>query len=76
MKSRKSSGLLDLDRDLPTSRDDVIALRSARGSDIADLKTYLEFLARFPAPSTEELRAKKGPRGPQPFELKPFAGGR
>jgi hypothetical protein len=69
MKSKESSRLLDLDRDLPTSAEDIVALRQARKESIQDLKTYFEFLSRFPAPSTEELRARKGPRGPQLFEL-------
>jgi hypothetical protein len=70
MKSKESAKLLDLDRDLPTSKEDVAALRQARKCDSTNLKTYFEFLALFPAPSTEELRAKKGPHGPKPFELK------
>jgi hypothetical protein len=69
MKFKESSKLLDLDRDLPTNAEDIVALRQARKVDITDLKTYFEFLACFPAPSTEELRARKGPRGPKPFEL-------
>lgn len=71
MRSKKSSRFLDLDRDLPTSAEDVIALRQARKDIICDLKTYLEFLASFPAPSLEELRDRKGPAGEKPFELPP-----
>jgi hypothetical protein len=74
MKSKESSRLLDLERDLPTSVEDIIALRQTRRSDTADLKTYFEFLSQFPVSSTEELRARKGPRGPQPFELKSVVG--
>jgi hypothetical protein len=69
MKSRKSSRLLDLSRDLPTSAADVIGLRQARGSDRMNLEAYLECLAGFPAPTLEELRARKGPAGDKPFEL-------
>jgi hypothetical protein len=69
MKSKESSRLLDLDRDLPTNAADILALRRARKDKIQDLKTYLEFLASFQAPSTSALRARKGPSGIKPFEL-------
>ena len=69
MKSRESSKLLDLDRDLPTSAADIAALRRAGRHRIQDLKAYFEFLARFRAASTQELSFRKGPAGPRPFEL-------
>jgi len=69
MKSKESSKILDLDRDLPTSAADILALGRARNNRIQDLKTYLEFLAGFPAPSTPALGARKGPAGPKRFEL-------
>jgi hypothetical protein len=69
MKSKKSSRLLDLDRAFPTSAEDIVALRRAGIDGMQDLKTYLEFLSNFPPPSIEELRARKGPAGPKPFEL-------
>jgi hypothetical protein len=69
MKSKKSSRLLDLSRDLPTSVADVIALRRARESGRLNLETYLRFLAGCPAPPLNELRARKGPAGDKPFEL-------
>ena len=69
MKSKESSRLLDLDRDLPTSAADILALRQARRDRIQDLKTYLEFLSSFPDASAAALRARKGPAGSKPFEL-------
>ena len=69
MKSRKSSRPLNLSRDLPTSAADVSALRQAQQSSRMDLESYLKFLAGFPAPSLDELRARKGPAGSKPFEL-------
>jgi hypothetical protein len=69
MKYKKSSRLLDLDHDLPTSSADIFALRRARSDRITHFKTYLEFLACFPLPSTSALGARKGPAGPKPFEL-------
>jgi hypothetical protein len=69
MKSRKSTRLLDLSLDLPTSAADVAALRAVRQRNSMDLEAYLKFLASFPAPSLEELRARRGPAGDRPFEL-------
>ena len=69
MNSRRSSKILDLDRDLPTSPADVLALRNARKEDRPSLKTYLELLAGFPGPSLNVLRARKGPVGIKPFDL-------
>jgi hypothetical protein len=69
MKSRESSRLLDLSRDLPTGAADVIALRNARESGRMNLEAYLKFLASCPAPTLDELRARRGPAGDKPFEL-------
>ena len=69
MNCKKSLKLLDLDRDLPTSAADILALRRARIDEIKNLKTYLEFLASFPDPSSPELGSRKGPAGLKPFEL-------
>ena len=69
MKSDKSSRLLDLNRDLPTSTADVIALRQARKDERQNLEAYLEFLANVAASSAAALRARKGPAGTKPFEL-------
>ena len=56
---------LDLERDLPTSREDVEALRRHAHPPVKDL---LIWLARLPRPSAEDLAKRKGPRG-EPFEL-------
>jgi hypothetical protein len=69
MKSKKSLRLLDLDRDLPTTAADIFALRQARRDKIKDLKSYLEFLSRFPAPSTVALSERKSSAGSKPFKL-------
>lgn len=57
--------LLDLERDLPVTPEDVAALRRLRYPRVDD---YLAALSRLPAPSPEELAARRGPRG-EPFEL-------
>ena len=70
MKSKNCSDKIDLARDLPTTAEDVAALRRAGvRSGRLDLVDYLRFLAQFPAPSAAELRAKGGARAAMPFEL-------
>jgi hypothetical protein len=69
MKSSKSSTLLDLNHDLPTTAADVLALRRARQDAIRGLETGMEFPADFIAATPAALRARKGPSGLKPFEL-------
>jgi len=69
MKSASSCKLLDLERDLPTTSEDVLAMRRARESQPLNLAAYLEFLASFPPSPMSALRARKGPAGLKPFEL-------
>lgn len=60
---------LDLDRDLPTTAEDIAVLRRLRYTPRPiDFATYLRFLASLPEPTWEQLRAKRGPHG-EPFEL-------
>lgn len=70
MKSSGSPESLSLDRDLPTTSDDVAALARLRASRAVDLVAYLRFLAGFPPPSLAALRARRGPGG-VPFVLAP-----
>jgi hypothetical protein len=69
MKSAKSYELFDLEQDLPTSREDILALRRAREVHGLSFAGYLEFLANFAPLSLPALRARKGPAGIKPFEL-------
>ncbi len=69
MKSANSSEILDLDQGIPTTWDDVIALRRARNSQRMSLSAYFDFLSRLPQPSMAELRTRKHPAGIKPFEL-------
>ena len=69
MKSGERSDSLDLDRDLPTTPEDVEALRRVRSLAPIDFEAYLRFLEQVPAPSIGSLRLKRGPRGDDPFEL-------
>jgi len=61
--------MLDLERDLPTTAEDVAALRRAKTILRLDLESYLRFLRQVPAPTASSLRTKRGPRGDRPFEL-------
>jgi hypothetical protein len=60
---------IDLDKGLPTTREDVIALQPVRSLGTLDLEGYLAFLSRLRMPGASAQRAKSGPRGGPPFEL-------
>ncbi len=69
MKSKKSSGLLDLDRDSALTQADVNALKRnpfVRGMDFAN---YLLFLQSIGDADLTMLRRKKSPGGSEPFDL-------
>lgn len=61
--------MLNLDSDLPTSEQDILALRRARNIPKLDLAGFLQFLAHFDPPHSDLLRKRKGPRGSTRFEL-------
>ncbi len=69
MKSANSNKLVNLEQDLPTSREDILALRLARECRRLSFEDYLAFLASFPPVSMDELRARKGPAGDKSFEI-------
>jgi hypothetical protein len=64
MRSRRTSPTIEI----RTTPADVAALRRASEAAARGEADYLAFLARFPPATTEELRARKGPRG-EPFRL-------
>ena len=68
MSSSGRSELLDLERDLPTTEEDVEALRRARERPPADTAAYLRFLVSLPAPPAGALRTRRGPCGER-FDL-------
>ena len=70
MSSGKASDSFDLDRDLPTTPEDVEALRrlAVRGGSTED---YLRFLRALGDASPETLRKRRLPVGDPPFELTP-----
>ena len=71
MRSDERSEALDLERDLPTTPEDVLALRRAKSLGRLDLEGYLDFLAQLPEPAVVNPRSRRGPRGDRPFELGP-----
>lgn len=68
MRSNGPSDPLDLERGLPTTPDDVAALRRLRQPRAISTKELLRFLALLGPPSYEALKARSGPRG-EPFRL-------
>ncbi len=69
MSSNQPPEPLDLERDLPTTKEDVAAQRRLRGGPGLSFDEYLQFLAGFEPPLYEELERKRGPRGNSPFQL-------
>lgn len=54
--SSKHDDMFDLDRDLPTTAEDVQALRRAAGSHRLDFHGYLRFLAQLPEARSDARR--------------------
>jgi len=61
---------LDLSR-IPTTPQDVDALRRVRETRHLTTEEYLRALARLPPPPLEALRTRKRARGGEPFRLLP-----
>ena len=68
MRSSASREALSLDRDLPTTTNDVIVLRRLRHAQRISLEDYLRFLSGFDPLPPSVLRRRKGPAG-SPFDL-------
>ena len=64
---RNRPSALDLERDLPTTAQDVAALRRLRHRPITP-RQYADLLAAVGHASYQELARRPGPRG-EPFEL-------
>jgi hypothetical protein len=63
-----NESLIDLERGLPTTQADIEALRRARRSPPMSPSEYLRFLSSLTV-SMKALRERRGPRGPEPFQL-------
>ena len=66
--SSKHPESLDLDRDLPTTAEDVAVLKRIRESRRISFADYLNFLSRQ-EPSGASARRRKTHDGDDPFEL-------
>jgi hypothetical protein len=66
--SSKRPEPLDLERDLPTTAEDVVVLRQIRESRRISFADYLIFLSRR-EPSGKAPRRQKTHEGDEPFEL-------
>jgi hypothetical protein len=63
MPSDGLSEPLDLERGLPTTPEDVAALRRLRSLRPVATADYLRFMAALKPPAWTSLRARRGPRG-------------
>ena len=68
MISDDSAEVLRLDRDLPTTAEDVAVARRLRHGPALGFDEYLQGLAAIDSASTPRLRSRPGPGGP-PFDL-------
>ena len=66
--SSKRTEPLDLERDLPTTAEDVAALKRIRESRRISFADYLRFLSRQETP-VSSTRRRKTHEGQEPFEL-------
>lgn len=58
---------IDLERDVPTTPEDVEAMRRARRIEVSG-DDWWALVRQLTPPSYEELKNRRGPRG-EPFEL-------
>ena len=68
MSSSDSADALDLDRDLPTTPEDIAVLDRLRYGRRLTFEHYVECLAALAAPSAARLRSRPAPGG-APFDL-------
>ncbi len=69
MSSAGSSTPLNLEADLPTRPEDIVALRRARQNRALSLEEYLDFLGQLESPPPAIRRARRNSRNDAPFEL-------
>jgi len=73
--SSKDSDLLDLERGMPTTRADAVALRRAKASRRLSTEDYLLALARLPLLPPDARGSRQRVYGGEPFRLKRFDAG-
>ena len=67
--SSRDSDLLDLERGIPTTPADVLALRRVKHSRRLSTEDYLRALGCLPELSLEARRSRKRVHGGEPFRL-------
>jgi len=72
MTSSSSRSELNLSRGVPTTAEDVAALRRVRAARRLTTEQYLRSLTSLQAPALEVLRSRKRARGGEPFRLPPL----
>ena len=75
MKSSRPRSELNLAQGVPTTAQDVAALRNVRATRRLTTEQYIRALANLQAPPLEVLRARKRARGGEPFTLAGGPGG-
>jgi hypothetical protein len=68
MRSKKEAQGLDLENGILTTEEDILALRRNR-VHILNFEEYLDFLESFDDADIAVLSRRKGPAGPERFEL-------
>lgn len=69
MRSNAPSEPLDLERDLPTTSEDVVALRRSSVRRPIDLADYLDFLAGLPSAPVGHVEPRRIEAATEPFSL-------
>jgi hypothetical protein len=69
MTSSSRHSELNLAQGVPTTPEDVAALRNVRAARRLSTEQYLRALVSLQAPPVEVLRARKRARGGEPFRL-------
>ena len=67
--SSRDSDVLDLERGIPTTPEDVEAQGRVRRARRLSTEEYLRALARFPPHPPERLRSRRRVYGGEPFRL-------
>ena len=71
MRSSRPRSELNLAQGVPTTAEDVAALRKVRAARRLTTERYLMVLTSLQTPPLEVLRARKRARGGEPFRLRP-----
>jgi hypothetical protein len=68
MRSRQEADRIDLEAGISATKEDTLALRRTRLSNLA-FENYLDFLDSFEDADRDTLAGRKGPGGTEKFEF-------